>query len=433
MVRITGPDAISVGRQIFTPAGGWAGSIPETHRALVGRTHRPNNPSEPIDHSIFTCFLQPRSYTGENTVELTTHGGALILRALLQSALDAGARLAEPGEFTRRAYQNGRLDLAQAEAVASLISAATDEARRVMLRQLDGALSRDALRIKEALIEAKVLVESAIDFPEDVPEAEERTILKFLSRAAGLTDELLSTSRVGIALTEGLSVAIAGTPNVGKSSLLNALLNEERAIVHELPGTTRDFIEARMEIKGVFLRVLDTAGIRDDADPVEVEGILRTKEILKTADLIVVLLDGSRKAEHGDMSLLKETAAGTRIVAINKTDLPQAERVLPRGALKISAKTGAGLEELKNAIYDMYFGSVSSSGEAVVTSLRQEEALEGTAASCRQALKSISDGVSPELLAVDIDEALMRIGELMGEVTSQEVLDRIFSRFCIGK
>jgi len=433
MVRVTGPNATSLGMRIFTPAEKWSGTRPAPYRAFVGRTHPPDNPAESIDHAVFTCFQAPRSYTGEDTVEITTHGGAVILRAVLQAAVDAGARLADPGEFTRRAYMNGRLDLAQAESVASLVSAATDEARKVMLRQLDGAFSTETARIKEALVEAKVLVESAIDFPEDVPETDTGTIRGLLDLSAGLAAELLLTSGVGIALSRGLSVAIAGTPNVGKSSLLNALLQEERAIVHEMPGTTRDFIEGQVDIKGVVLRVLDTAGVRDDAGAVEVKGILRTREILRSADLIVVLLDGSREAGSGDMSLLRETENRKRIIAVNKADLPQAAPAREDGVLRVSAKTGQGLKELKEAIYEKCCGSSLPSGEAVVTSLRQKSALEDTLASCGRAIESLSSSASPELLAVDIDAALLSLGELVGDVTSQEILDRIFSSFCIGK
>ncbi len=433
MVRISGPDAILFCRRIFTPAGGWKDFPPEQRLALVGRTHQPDVPNDSIDQAVLTAFHGPKSYTGEDTVEITTHGGPLILRALLEAAVDAGARLAEPGEFTRRAFLNGRMDLAQAEAVASLISAATDEARKVMLRQVDGALSGAAGKIREKLKEAKVLSESAIDFPEDVEESEAAHLRMLISDAMILAQELISTAKEGIALAEGLSVAIAGTPNAGKSSLLNALLQEERAIVHEIPGTTRDFIEARVEIKGIPLKVVDTAGIREDARDVEEEGIFRTRKIMEKADLIMVIIDQSRKLGKGDRILLKETGNSQRIIVANKIDLPPANSEMPEGAVYISAKTGEGVEKLRDAVYETAFGKQKPSSGAVVTSLRQKGALMGAIESCRQALEVSSPEASPECLAVDIDEALMHMGKLVGEVTNDEILEEIFTRFCIGK
>ena len=433
MVRISGPDAIRLCRRIFTPAGGWKDFPPEQRLAFVGRAHQPDVQADPIDQAVVITFHKPRSYTGEDTVEITAHGGPLVLRALLEAAVVAGARLAEPGEFTRRAFLNGRMDLTQAEAVASLIFAATDEARKVMLRQVDGALSGAAGKIREKLKEAKILNESAIDFPEDVkkPESEHLRTLIFDSKI--LAQELISTAKEGIALAEGLSVAIAGTPNVGKSSLLNALLQEERAIVHEIPGTTRDFIEARVEIKGIPLKVVDTAGIREGASEVEVEGIFRTRKVMEKADLTMVVIDQSRKLGKGDRALIKETENTQRIIVANKTDLPSTNSEMPEGAVYISAKTGLGIEKLKDAVYETAFGKQKSSSGAVVTSVRQKMAFMGVIESCRRALEISSPEESPECLAVDIDEALMHMGELVGEVTTDEVLEEIFSRFCIGK
>ncbi len=433
MVRISGTDAILLCKRIFTPAGGWKDFPPEQRFALVGRAHQPDVPADSIDQAVLITFHRPRSYTGEDTAEITAHGGPLILRALLEAAVDAGARLAEPGEFTRRAFLSGRMDLAQAEAVASHIFAETDEARKVMLRQVDGALSGAAGRIREKLKEAKVLSESAIDFPEDVQEPEAKHLRTLISDSRLLAQELISTAKEGIALANGLSVAIAGTPNVGKSSLLNALLQEERAIVHEIPGTTRDFIEARIEIRGIPLKVVDTAGIRDGASEVEVEGIFRTRKVMKKADLVLVVIDQSRKLGKGDRALLKETENAQRIIVANKTDLLPTNSEMPEGAIYISAKTGEGIEKLRDAVYETAFGSQKLSSGAVVTSLRQKRALMGVIETCKRALEVSSPEVSPECLAVDIDEALMHMGELVGEVTNDEILEEIFSRFCIGK
>lgn len=437
IVRLSGPEAFSVARRIFTPGGGWPSFPPESKRAMVGLVHPPDTPSEPIDRAVFLCFASPGSYTGEDTVELTVHGGPLIMRSLLEACVHGGARLAEPGEFTRRSFLNDRMDLSQAEAVALLIHAATDASRKAMLNQLEGAMARAAHALKKDLLEVKVVLESAIDFPEeeDVGDLNMESVGRILEECVRRTDALLATGREGIALGQGLSVVIAGTPNVGKSSLLNALLDEEKAIVHEIAGTTRDSVEGRIDIMGVPLRIVDTAGIRQGADEVEVEGILRTRKLIEKADLLLVVLDLSRELSPGDLSLLKETEGAARVVAANKSDLRPAEMSLPVGALRVSAKTGEGIGALKKALHESCFeaGALERTEGAVVISVRQSEALNGVKEACLRACEAIIEAVGPECLAVDVDEALMYIGQLTGETTSEDVLERIFESFCIGK
>lgn len=404
---------------------------------MVGLVHPPDTPDEPIDKTVFLYFASPRSYTGEDTVELTTHGGPLIMRALLEAAVHGGATLAEPGEFTRRAFLNGRMDLSQAEAVALLIHSATDASRKAMLNQVEGAMGKAAHSLKRDLLEAKIILESAIDFPEeeDVGELNLEPVGRVVEEGAQRAGALLATGREGIALGTGLSVVIAGTPNVGKSSLLNALLEEERVIVHEMAGTTRDSVEGRINIHGVPLKIVDTAGIRQGASDVEVEGVLRTRKLIEKADLILVVLDLSKELSSGDLSLLKETAGSTRVVAANKSDLDPAAIDLPMDALMVSAKTGEGIEDLKHAVYENCFetGALNRTEGAVVVSVRQSEALRGVQEACLRAHEGIKGHVEPECLAVDVDEALMYIGQLTGEITSEDVLERIFENFCIGK
>lgn len=437
MVRISGPRVLEVARTVFTPRTGWRSFPPEPRRALVGHSHRPGAASDPIDQALLLFFQQPRSYTGEDVVEITAHGGPLIMKAILEASLEAGARLADPGEFTRRAFLNGRMDLSQAEAVARLVHASTDQARRVMLRQVEGATGREAAAIRRNLLEVKALLEASIDFPEEIEgDIQPGRALECTRNALALTRKLLSTAREGIALSEGLSAVIIGTPNVGKSSILNALLGEERAIVHEMAGTTRDFIEGRIDAHGIPVKVVDTAGIREAADGVEVEGVLRTRRMMERADLLLIILDSSRPPGRGDMSLLGETEGVARVIVANKSDLHPADAGPPGGAVSVSAKTGHGLEDLKAAIHrhvlDRGGEPVGLEG-GVVTSVRQAEALNGLKEACERAAAGLEGGVDPELVAVDVGDAMMRIGELTGEMTADMVLDEIFSRFCIGK
>ncbi|NOY86696.1 MAG: tRNA uridine-5-carboxymethylaminomethyl(34) synthesis GTPase MnmE [Deltaproteobacteria bacterium] len=435
MVRISGPQSLETARRIFLPAATWRHFPPTPGKAVVGRVHPPDRPSEPIDQAVFLFFQAPRSYTGEDTVELTTHGSPLVMRALLEACLAAGARLAEAGEFTRRAFLNGRMDLSQAEAVASLIHARTDEARMVMYNQVAGSMGKALGSLREILLQVKVVLESALDFSEDIEEPELVRIPELLDSGVRMTTALLTTASRGIAMEAGVSVVIAGTPNVGKSSLLNSLLKEDRAIVHEAAGTTRDFIEGHMDIKGVPVVIVDTAGVRMDADGAEVEGVLRARRMIERADLLLLVVDSSRGLGRGDLSLLQETGAATRIVVANKLDLPPVAEGLPEETVRVSALTGEGLDLLKGAIYETCFGDKTAPqmDGAVVISVRQAEALRGTQRSCRRALEALADDVGLECVAVDVDEALMHLGYLTGTVTTEDVLDEIFSRFCVGK
>jgi len=436
MVRITGPDAKAVGRKIFTPLGSGPSTNREPRKAFVGRVHYPGLPDEPIDQAVWLYFKSPRSFTGEDTIEITAHGGPLIMGGILEAATLAGARLAEPGEFTRRAFNNGRIDLSQAEAIASLIFATTEQARRVMQRQVEGAMGREAQRLRKGLLEVKVELESAIDFPEDVDDIQPEELVQTINGVMESVERLLNTAREGIAMTEGLRVVIAGTPNVGKSSLLNALLQEDRAIVHEVAGTTRDYIEGRISINGIPMIVVDTAGIRGEADPLEGEGIVRTRNLMQGADLLLIVIDGSRSMSLDEQQLLQETTHTRRVIAVNKSDLlPHPALEVPEGAVKISALTGQGVDTLKGSIHDTYTGGGQAINEAdgVVTSLRQAEALKKIRDGCGRVIQGLTKSLEPELLAVDLGEALMGVGELTGEITIDEVLEEIFSRFCIGK
>lgn len=435
MVRISGPNARSVGRKVFTPAREGVDPFPP-RMAIFGHAHLPDLASDPIDLAVLTFFPGPGTYTGEDVVELTLHGGPLILRSFLAAVLNGGARLAEPGEFTRRAFLNGRMDLSQAEAVASLIFASTEEARRVMLRQVEGAMGREAGDMRKHLLEAKMYLEAAIDFPDEIEEADLERVSSHLDKVKESAQRLLGTSRMGIALDEGFRVVITGAPNVGKSSLLNALLDEERAIVHELAGTTRDYVEGNISIEGVPMKVVDTAGLRGAADPLESEGVRRTKELIDKADTLIIVLDSSRPLQSEEKALLEETRETVRVVAANKSDLAANPGVcLPPCSVRVSALKKTGIEDLKKAIYRAYIGDspVPDPERGVATTVRQTEALEKVMNGCVRARESIREDAPPELVAIGVDEALSGLGELTGEVTTEEILQRIFDRFCIGK
>jgi len=435
MVRISGPDARSVGEKVFTPASPGKTPFPP-RKALFGLAHESGMASDPIDQGVLTFFNQPRTYTGEDMVEVTLHGGPLILGTFLGAVLMAGARLADPGEFTRRAFLNGRMDLSQAEAVAGLVFAATDQARKVMLRQVDGAMGRETAFLRERLLEIKVLLEASIDFPEEMEEKEEERVKALLGGVLEETERLLGTSKTGIALREGFRVVIIGAPNVGKSSLLNALLQEERAIVHEMEGTTRDYIEGSISIGGIPVRVIDTAGIRISEDALEKEGVRRTRDLIDRADALLVVLDGSRPLFPEEKTLLEETRGIIRVIAANKEDLAAHHGfTCPAGAVRVSALRKRGIEELKAALQKAFLGGAPELDpeKGVVTTVRQTEAVRKIREGCAKAAQAFRDIGWAELAAVGVDEALTALKELSGEVTTEEVLREIFDRFCIGK
>ena len=368
-------------------------------------------------------------------MELTAHGSPLVMRALLEACLGAGARLAEPGEFTRRAFFNGRMDLSQAEAVASLIASRTDEARRVMFNQVAGSMGKALDFLRDNLLQAKVALESAMDFSEDIEEPDLAVVPELMDSVIREADSLLATACRGIAMKDGISVVIAGTPNVGKSSLLNCLLREDRAIVHHEAGTTRDLVEGRLDIEGIPVVIVDTAGVRREASGPEVEGVIKAREVMERADILLLVVDSSRALGKGDRSLLEETEKAVRTVVANKMDLPAVADGLPEGTIHVSALTGEGLEGLRKAIFETCAGGSDASGleGAVVTSVRQAEAVRGIGKGCLGALKALVEGFGPECAAVGVDEAIMQLGELTGTLTTEDVLDEIFSRFCVGK
>jgi tRNA modification GTPase len=396
-------------------------------------------PRECFDEALVVYMKAPRSFTGEDIVEIQSHGGSLILSLTCRACLEAGARLAEPGEFTKRAFLNGRLDLSQAEAVLDTIRAKSAASLTAAQRQLRGDLAREVDTAREALVHLLAQLEAGIDFgDEDVDIIHKQDLVGTVDRVARLVERLRDTARAGRLLRDGARVVIAGRPNVGKSSLLNRLLKEERAIVTAVPGTTRDLIEEAIDLGGVLVHLVDTAGIRDTEDPVEHEGIKRSWSAQEQADLRVIVLDGSLPLSADDRRLMDQAAEMRHVIVINKADLPA--QVSPTSVkpgsvcIAVSAKTGDGVEDLRLAIRAQLIGSGPETADGVlVTNVRHQTALTRAHESLVEATSSIKDEMAAELVAVDLRAAADALGEITGAITNEEILSRIFSTFCIGK
>ncbi len=393
-----------------------------------------------IDEVLFSVFRAPKSYTREDMVEITCHGGPEVLRRGLEVLLETGARVAEPGEFTLRAFINGRLDLVQAEAVLDLIEARTGGGVKAALDQLEGGLSREIKDMVKALGSVLAQLEASIDFPEEAGVRNGSGVLEVVDDILDGIDTLLDTFKDGRIQREGVATALVGLPNVGKSSLLNALLGEERAIVTSVPGTTRDVVEDYLRVGGVLFRFMDTAGIGKASNVVEEKGMERTRRCLDDADLVLVVLDVSRPFEKEELDLLR--SAGSKGVGVlNKIDLPRvwfwedlSDRLGEVPFFEVSAKRGDGLDELKKGMAEIVARKQSTwEGRPLLTNIRHYQAL----VRAKEALKGFraawQEGLTDEFLAEDIREALKVLGEITGETTSEDTLEAIFSRFCIGK
>lgn len=425
IVRVSGPEALTIAQAVVRCA---------VHRqpghTLRRATAYAPETGEPLDEGLLAVFHAPRSFTGENLVEFQGHGGPVTLARVLAAFLAAGAQSARPGEFSERAFLNGKLDLAQAEAIADLISARSVTAQRAAQRQLAGGLSQEVAVIGRDLQEALARLEATIDFPEEVGELVPETVEAPLLRAQTRLRTLLAGAGYGRRLSEGLTVALTGPPNVGKSSLLNALAGVERAIVTEIAGTTRDILTEDLVLAGVPVRVLDTAGLRETSDPIERIGVERAREAVASADVVIIVVD----ATTGELPLLPE--GSPVVVAVNKTDLapPHLERFLPHRAVAVSARTGAGLDTLAQAVVTVSTGVVPTDSDTpLVTRARHEAALRHTLHQLDAAQATLAALLPAELIAVDVHGALAALGELTGTTTREEIIQGIFARFCIGK
>ncbi len=435
IIRISGSGAISIAEQVFVKQGN--GGF-ESHRFYYGRIVDSTNGTL-IDEGMAVLMRAPRSYTREDVLELHCHGGYLVVQRVLEACIRAGARLSDAGEFTRRAFLNGRIDLCQAESIIDLINSRTEMSLAFAQSQREGALSARLRDICSFLRNALALIEAFIDFPEDdLDETSQQLIEDFVSKAREELVALISTFEHGKALRDGVSVLLAGKPNVGKSSLLNALTQDQRAIVSHLPGTTRDIIEEVVSIEGLPVRIIDSAGIRHSHDEIEQEGIRRTLEKLALADLVLFLVDGSRPFDDQDRYLASAIGTKRLITVLNKSDLPCVldEQCLPAGptVVRISTKDGNGLQALRDAIFACFVGEQLSSCEHVaLTTVRHRDIVSRALAALDIFSSQLSSGASGELLSIDLRESLAAIGEITGETTPDAILDIIFSSFCIGK
>ncbi len=433
IVRVSGPRALAIAQKHFIPRRQI--EIIPPFRPLLGEFVCSTS-DEKIDQVLFLSFPAPRSYTGEDLVEIHAHGSPVVLRQIVQTLLQEGGRLAEPGEFTKRAFLNGKIDLTQAEAVASLIAAKTDLAARASLAQLEGSLSRQIEALRQQIIDMFVYVEAAIDYPDEDLELLSQGELE--KKGTALVEKIASIrqgARYGKLLREGIAIAIVGKPNVGKSSLLNALLNEERAIVTPIAGTTRDTISEYAHIEGIPVRFIDTAGIRESKELVEKEGIERSVKALEQADLILFVCDRSDVWEKEDEAIWERVKNKNVITVANKSDLIQ-KLSLKNFSLscEVSAQMRQGLEALRQTILkNIREAEGLFSHEQYVVTLRHEEALRRAEASLKKTLDSLRQGLSGEFVAVDLRAALDDLGEIVGKTTTDDILDKIFSTFCIGK
>ncbi len=429
IVRVSGPDAAVIAERIV------CGRLRD-RRAVFARFRSPENGAL-LDEGLALLMRGPRSYTGEDVVELHGHGGTLTLRRLLEAALVAGARAAEPGEFTLRAFLNGRLDLTQAEAVLALVQARTAGAAELALAGLEGRLREPIRAARAAALELLAYLGARADFPdEDVPLREIRPELTALCERL---DRLLAGAEFGLIQREGVRVAIVGRPNAGKSSLLNRLLRQERAIVTPVPGTTRDTLQESANLRGLPVVLTDTAGIRETVDTVERLGVERSRASAAASDLVLLVVDASEPLTGDDRTLLEEPFGARRVVALNKCDLPPAVNgddpaLAGLVAVPVSALTGDGLEALEQALYDAATAGTHRPAEgAALTTVRQRDAARRAAEHAHAALSGLDAGAPEDLLSVDLSAVVRALGELTGEDATEDLLDTIFSRFCIGK
>jgi tRNA modification GTPase len=435
IVRVSGPNAFDVADAVFVSKLGKPSTFP-THTIHFGRISDNGNS---VDQVMLCVMRAPRTFTAEDTIEINCHGGILNARSILSLCLRHGARLAEPGEFTKRAFLNGRIDLTQAEAVMDLIHASTSRAHAAATHSLEGHLSRGIRRVRESLLDVVAQIEAHIDFPEDEIDSGTRDqwlnaiqdVLKFVSN-------LLSTVREGKVLRHGLAVTIIGRPNVGKSSLMNALLGEERTIVTPIPGTTRDTIEEHASIRGIPVKLTDTAGLRKARGAVEAIGIRRSHKSLTHSDLLLHVLDGSRPFSVGDRSLLGLYGKTPVLHVVNKSDLPQKLKLPIDFAggteLHVSAARGDGLDLLKQSIESIALSRIQHPCDLdVVVNERQAHALRRAEYYLTNAVAELRHGISCEIVSQSLREGLNAIGEVSGQTVTEDILSRVFSKFCIGK
>ena len=439
IVRISGDEALEVADRIFRPKkGSRKVSDMETHTIHYGYVV---DGEEVVDEVMLLIMKAPRSYTCEDTIEIDCHGGVLVMKKILETVLKYGARPAEPGEFTKRAFLNGRIDLSQAESVIDVINAQNELALKSSVSQLQGAVLEKIKDIRAVVLHEIAFIESALDDPEHVSlDGYPKQLHGIMSDAHAKVKKLLDSSDNGKMLKEGINTAIVGKPNAGKSSLLNILVGEERALVTEIAGTTRDILQEQIQIGGIGLNVIDTAGIRDTEDIVEKIGVNKSREYIEKADLIIYVVDSSTELDENDQEIIEAIQDKKAIVLLNKSDLDAKtdatvlEKRLNKPILSISAKNNTGIHELEKLIEEMFFsGKLSFNDEVYITNIRQKNALAEAESSLKMVLQSIDDGMPEDFFTIDMMNAYEVLGTIIGESVGEDLVNEIFSKFCMGK
>ncbi len=458
VIRMSGPDSIKIADQIFTPAKGGPLSLTPGQRLRYGTI---DSDEKILDEVIISVFRSPHSYTGEDMAEISCHGSNYIQQEILMLLISKGAKLAKPGEFSQRSFLNGKMDLAQAEAVADLIISETEASHRVALQQMKGGFSKELSGMRLSLLEIVSLIELELDFSDEDVEFADRVKLKALiEKVNNHISMLIDSFRLGNVIKNGIPVAIAGATNTGKSTLLNSLLDEERAIVSEIHGTTRDFIEGFLNIEGVGFRFIDTAGIRETEEKIEIIGIERSYEKIRSASVVLLMLDAEREEYFGlgikQLSSVINSVNQKVIILLNKTDIIEqscgknfkksiesyiknisqlclGNNLEPVDILPLSAKEQRGLENLKAALLKCRYEEAGNSFSTLVTNVRHFEALKETKEALLRASAGMESSLPTDLLSQDIRVALFHIGEIVGEISTEEILGNIFGKFCIGK
>jgi len=431
VIRLSGPNAIAIAKSL-----GDFDDV-EPRQATLTKLTRPAN-RQMLDQVLLTCFPAPHSLTGEDVVEISCHGSPAIVRSIIDATLELGAVLAGPGEFTLRALSNGKINLAQAEAIRDLIAAQTDAAVKQASRQLNGELSNALGPFKEKLVEVIVLLESALEFvEEDIPAPRANEIDQDLATVSAGIEKLSQSYSAGRLLQEGVRVTITGRPNVGKSSLFNSLIQHERAIVTDIPGTTRDTLSEAIDLEGIPVILTDTAGLRETTDGIETLGIERTRRAMGDSDLVLVVLDGSTDLGPSDQELISQTESARRLVVLNKSDLPSFKSaaccIEELEAINVSARTGEGLASLRAAILASLSRNGTEDGSLLITNARHYDLLCNTQREIEVARAALRERHSEELVLVPLHNALRFLGQITGETTTEDILSEIFATFCIGK
>lgn len=441
IVRISGSGSVGIADKIFVSADGRKLCDKKSHTITYGHIVNPKT-EETLDEVLIMLMLSPRTYTKENIVEINCHGGLLVTKKVLELVLNNGARLAEPGEFTKRAFLNGRIDLSQAEAVMDIIDSKTELSRKTAMNQLEGSIKQKVHGLREEILDMIAAIEAAIDYPEH--DVEEETYSQMHKRITLLKSEikkLIESADMGRIIREGVEAVILGKPNVGKSSLLNLLLMEERAIVTDIPGTTRDTVEEYMNLGGIPVKIVDTAGIRETGDKVEKIGVEKSRKCAESADIIFMMIDASCQLSEEDMEILDFIKGRKAVILANKTDIDinidvdvlckytDAENII-----YISVKEGSGIEKLTERFKDMFLGGDVAAKESVlISNARHKNMLEKSMEALDRAIATIESGMPEDFISMDLQDALTALGEITGDSVDDEIIDRIFTRFCLGK